>query len=97
MHFGMQVGKRWFLFDVQVAQDFVLLLEFLKLFDLVGLELLEPSVDLMDLGLLGGKEILLRHSLLPGIRVAHCILIEDGATGLFIALIVDGAPTLDVN
>ena len=51
----------------------------------------------MNLRLLGGEEVLGRCSLLPGIRLPHGILVEDVPIRVFVALVVDRAPSLDVN
>ena len=94
----MKVCTGGFFLNVKISQNFIFLFKLFEFLNLVGFKFFETSVDLMNLWLLCGVNILiweyLWNALMWRACRAHCIFLENHSTWV---LIIDSAPSSYMN
>lgn len=93
-YFLMKTWSGRFFLNVKISQNFIFLFEFFKFLDLVSFEFFEASINLMDLWLLSGINILIREYLWYALTLwivwPNGIFLENHSTWVFI---IDCAPS----
>lgn len=98
MHFLMNTYSGRLFLNVKISQDLIFLFKLFEFLNLVSFKFFEASIDLMDLWLLSGINILvweyLWNTLMWRASRAHGIFLENHSTWV---LIIDSAPSSYMN